>query len=267
MESIVDVDIQRISKDSNVHQTDCVALESPLAINIIHNGQKHSLGILMRTPGNDTELVYGFLYCEGVIESIDDILNIQFDDGNCLAELSEKSKFDPEEHIRKTSVSSACGVCGRDSISNMIHVHGPEIMSGQNISLDIISNSIDVLRSSQSLFSATGGTHAAALINFSGDLCNIAEDVGRHNALDKLIGSSMISRIMPLSNYLLVVSGRASFELTYKAIKCGLPMMIAVGAPSSMAVEMSREHGMTLVGFAKAEKISVYSCPSRVSND
>ena len=267
MGKIVEVDIRKISDGHNYHETDDIAVERAMSIRIMHMGVQHSLGILMRTPGNDVELVYGFLYCEGVIGSSKDILEVNIEDDDCLVLVTDECGFDPAEHIRKTSVSSACGLCGRESISNLIHIHGPPMPNDKNIHSTAISSSVEILRSRQSIFSRTGGTHAAGIIDYDGNIIAISEDVGRHNALDKLMGTFVMEDRMPITEGYLVVSGRASFELAYKAIRCGIPIFIAVGAPSSMAIEMSIEHGMTLIGFVKNSTASVYSCPSRIIND
>ena len=267
MDKIIEVDIQKFSDDTHSHETDEVAIERAMTIKVIHLGEEHSLGILMRTPGNDIELVYGFLYCEGVISSYDDIVEINFNNDDFVVKIADGCAFDSTEHIRKTSVSSACGLCGRDSVSSLIRVNAPTLPKDKKIHSSSISQSVNLLRSKQELFSRTGGSHAAAIIDYNGNLISISEDVGRHNALDKLMGTFLMDNKIPINDGFLVVSGRASFELTYKAIRCGIPIFIAVGAPSSMAVEMSMEHGMTLIGFVKNEVASVYSCPSRVIID
>lgn len=267
MDKIIEVDIQKFSDDTHSHETDEVAIERAMTIKVIHLGEEHSLGILMRTPGNDIELVYGFLYCEGVISSYDDIVEINFNNDDFVVKIADGCAFDSTEHIRKTSVSSACGLCGRDSVSSLIRVNAPALPNDKKIQSSSISQSVNLLRSKQELFSRTGGSHAAAIIDYNGNLISISEDVGRHNALDKLMGTFLMDNKIPINDGFLVVSGRASFELTYKAIRCGIPIFIAVGAPSSMAVEMSMEHGMTLIGFVKNEVASVYSCPGRVIID
>ena len=267
MDKIIEVDIQKFSDDTHSHETDEVAIERAMTIKVIHLGEEHSLGILMRTPGNDIELVHGFLYCEGVISSSDDIIEINFNNDDFVVKIADGCAFDSAEHIRKTSVSSACGLCGRDSVSSLIRVNAPALPNDKKIQSSSISQSVNLLRSKQELFSRTGGSHAAAIIDYNGNLISISEDVGRHNALDKLMGTFLMDNKIPINDGFLVVSGRASFELTYKAIRCGIPIFIAVGAPSSMAVEMSMEHGMTLIGFVKNEVASVYSCPSRVIID
>ena len=267
MDKIIEVDIQKFSDDTHSHETDEVAIERAMTIKVIHLGEEHSLGILMRTPGNDIELIYGFLYCEGVISSSDDIVDINFNDDDFIVKIADECAFASAEHIRKTSVSSACGLCGRDSVSSLIRLNAPALPKDKKIQSSSISKSVNLLRSKQELFSRTGGSHAAAIIDYNGNLISISEDVGRHNALDKLMGTFIMDNKIPINDGFLVVSGRASFELTYKAIRCGIPIFIAVGAPSSMAVEMSIEHGMTLIGFVKNEVASVYSCPSRVIID
>lgn len=267
VDKIFEVDIQKFSDDAHYHETDEVAIERAMTIKVIHLGEEHSLGILMRTPGNDIELVHGFLYCEGVISSSDDIIEINFNNDDFVVKIADGCAFDSAEHIRKTSVSSACGLCGRDSVSSLIRVNAPALPNDKKIRSSSISQSVNLLRSKQELFSRTGGSHAAAIIDYNGKLISISEDVGRHNALDKLMGTFLMENKIPINDGFLVVSGRASFELTYKAIRCGIPIFIAVGAPSSMAVEMSMEHGMTLIGFVKNEVASVYSCPSRVIID
>tara|TARA_B100000676_G_scaffold250135_1_gene254541 strand:+ start:77 stop:880 length:804 start_codon:yes stop_codon:yes gene_type:complete len=264
VDSVWDVDIQRISSCSKSYDTDSVAIESPLSINLEFKGEIFSVGILMRTPGNDRELVIGFLYGEGIIENYENVEDIDIDDNCCHVKITADSNFDPVEHVRKTSVSSACGICGRDSISNLLRPQGVKIPTGRTYALHNIIKSVDVLRSSQDVFSLTGGSHAASMMDPSGRMVLIAEDVGRHNAVDKLIGKCLSSGIKNPGDNFIVVSGRASFELVLKSVRFGFPMLVAVGAPSSLAVDMATEHGMTLVGFVKEEKISVYSFPGRV---
>ncbi len=267
MGKIIEVDIQKFSDDAHSHESDEVAIERAMTIKVIHLGEEHSLGILMRTPGNDIELIYGFLYCEGVISSSDDIVDINSNDDDFVVKIADGCAFDSAEHVRKTSISSACGLCGRDSVSSLIRLNAPALPTDKKIPYSLISKSVDLLRSRQELFSRTGGSHAAAIVDYNGNLISISEDVGRHNALDKLMGTFLMDSKIPINEGFLIVSGRASFELTYKAIRCGIPIFIAVGAPSSMAVEMSIEHGMTLIGFVKNEVASVYSYPSRVIID
>ena len=265
MDSVGDVDIQRISFDSKTYDTDSVAVESPLSINVEFRGDSYSVGILMRTPGDDEELVIGFLFGEGIITEKKHVTEILIDDNCCKVKISEESFFDPLEHVRKTSVSSACGICGRDSINNLLRLQNVGMKNGHIYSLKTIIDSVNTLRSSQNIFSVTGGSHAAAMMGPCGTLRIISEDVGRHNAVDKLVGKCISNGMHDPGENFLVVSGRASFELVMKSIRFGFPLMVAVGAPSSLAIDMAIEHGMTLVGFVKEENVSVYSFPGRIS--
>ena len=265
MDSVRDVDVQKISIDSKSYEIDSVATESPLSVNLELRDEIFSVGVLMRTPGDDVDLVIGFLFGEGIITGIDQVINLEMDEDCCNIELSQDSQFNPIEHVRKTSISSSCGLCGRDSISNLFHIEGKQINTSSNYSLETIIQSVRMLRSSQNIFSLTGGSHAAGFIDSDGNLRLIAEDVGRHNAVDKLVGKCLSEGIENPKEGFLVVSGRASFELVLKSIRFGFPLMVAVGAPSSLAIGMAMEHGMTLVGFVKDDKISVYSSPGRVS--
>ncbi len=265
MDSVRDVDIQRISMVSKSYDNDSVAVESPLSINLVFREEMFSVGVLMRTPGEDVQLVIGFLYGEGIISKIDHVINLEIEEDCCHVKLSEDSLFDPIEHVRKTSISSSCGLCGRDSISNLLHIEGKQINTTCKYAQEVITQSVNTLRSSQNIFSITGGSHAAGLIDSCGNLRLIAEDVGRHNAVDKLIGKCLSEGIGHPGECFLVVSGRASFELVLKSIRFGFPLMVAVGAPSSLAIDMATEHAMTLVGFVRGDNISVYSSPGRVS--
>ena len=265
MDSVRDVDVQRVSMGSKSYDNDSVATESPLSVNLKLRDEMFSVGVLMRTPGDDVELVIGFLFGEGIITGIGQVIKLEIEEDCCHIELSEDSQFDPSEHVRKTSISSSCGLCGRDSISNLFHIEGKQINTSQNYSLETIIQSVITLRSSQNIFSLTGGSHAAGLCDSGGNLRLIAEDVGRHNAVDKLVGKCLNEGIEHPGDGFLVVSGRASFELVLKSIRFGFPLMVAVGAPSSLAIDMAKEHDMTLVGFVKDDKISVYSSPRRIS--
>ena len=178
--------------------------------------------------------------------------------------LSDEVSFNPEEHKRKLTMTSSCGICGKESISNLIHMHGPELSKNIFVNIEAISNAISSLQNGQNFFSSTGGTHACARIDNSGSLISIAEDIGRHNAMDKLIGNALKNDYLPVKNEIVVVSGRASFELVQKSLRAGFPIMVALGAPSSLAIDLALEHGMTLVGFAKKNKITIFSGSKRI---
>ena len=265
MEGIESRPIVRVENKSIIRENDTVSVESPLSIKILDkNGLESSLGLLMRTPGEDSDLVRGLLYSEGIISSESDILEIQHHSEYNLVILSDEVSFNPEEHNRKLTMTSSCGICGKESISNLIHMHGPELSKNIFVNIEAISNAISSLQNGQNFFSSTGGTHACARIDNSGSLISIAEDIGRHNAMDKLIGNALKNNYLPVKNEIVVVSGRASFELVQKSLRAGFPIMVALGAPSSLAIDLALEHGMTLVGFAKKNKITIFSGSKRI---
>ncbi|MBU03964.1 MAG: formate dehydrogenase family accessory protein FdhD [Euryarchaeota archaeon] len=265
MEGIESRPIVRVENKSIIRENDTVSVESPLSIKILDkNGLESSLGLLMRTPGEDSDLVRGLLYSEGIISSESDILEIQHHSEYNLVILSDEVSFNPEEHNRKLTMTSSCGICGKESISNLIHMHGPELSKNIFVNIEAISNAISSLQNGQNFFSSTGGTHACARIDNSGSLISIAEDIGRHNAMDKLIGNALKNDYLPVKNEIVVVSGRASFELVQKSLRAGFPIMVALGAPSSLAIDLALEHGMTLVGFAKKNKITIFSGSKRI---
>ena len=258
-------DIIRIENDSIKREIDYVSVESPLSIKIsAKDNIDFSLGLLMRTPGNDSDLIKGLLYSEGIISSKSDIIEIIDNIDNNKVILSKNVEFNPQDHNRKLTMTSSCGICGKESISNLIHLHGPELSDSIHINLNIIANALSALQNGQNLFSSTGGTHACARVDISGSLISIAEDIGRHNAMDKLIGDALKNDNLPIKEEIVVISGRASFELVQKSLRAGFPIMIAIGAPSSLAIDLATEHGMTLIGFAKKNKITIFSGSKRI---
>tara|TARA_B100001113_G_scaffold75136_1_gene58563 strand:- start:16912 stop:17712 length:801 start_codon:yes stop_codon:yes gene_type:complete len=265
MDGIESRPIIRVEDKSITRELDSVSVESPLSIRILDkNGLESSLGLLMRTPGDDNNLIRGLLYCESIIQSESDILKINsFPDYHQVV-LSNNVSFNPEEHDRKLTMTSSCGICGKESISNLIHMHGPELSENIFINIEVISNAISSLKSGQNFFITTGGTHACARLDYAGSLISISEDIGRHNAMDKLIGNALKQNELPVRKEIVIVSGRASFELVQKSLRAGFPIMVALGAPSSLAVDLALEHGMTLIGFAKKNKITIFSGPKRI---
>tara|TARA_B100001750_G_scaffold242466_1_gene255907 strand:+ start:650 stop:1453 length:804 start_codon:yes stop_codon:yes gene_type:complete len=247
--------------DSHLHRgPDEVVVESSLSITVIKPGlDDFPLGVTMRTPGSDRELVSGFLYSEGIIQCGEDIEGIELDRDDAHVRISDSSNFHPSEHIRNTTVTSSCGICGRSSITGLLHMHGPPLSEEIQIDQGIVSKSLEAMSSRQGIFHSTGGSHACARFDASGQLIHICEDVGRHNAMDKLVGSAIIGGGIPVVDEFVVVSGRASFELVQKSLRAGFPIMVAIGAPSTLAIDMANEHGMTLACFAKKDSISVYS--------
>jgi FdhD protein len=244
---------------------DWVAVEAPLEINI---GPRPAT-VLMRTPGDDEELVRGFLFSEGIIASLDDIVSIDRppnltgpESGNVMVVQLAASHTRPSID-RNFYSSSSCGVCGKKTISSL-EVKGALADSRWTVRRSVLAGLPDRLRAAQQTFAKTGGVHASGLFSPDGDLVAVREDVGRHNALDKLIGWALAAGKMPLNDHLLLVSGRVSYEIVQKAVSASLPLIAAVGAPSSLAVELAERFHLTLLGFLRADAMNVYANPQRV---
>jgi len=266
--------IQRISHNKIQKIDDYLAVEEPVEIRISFlNEQKklttQPLSITMRTPnpGQDIELAAGFLLTEGIIHSMEDIQKSQqIDEHIVLIELNEKIRPDLQKLERHFYTSSSCGVCGKTSI-DAVKISCPvqvPVSNSMAVSPSIIYSLPISLSEKQNTFTATGGLHASALFDCKGNLISVREDVGRHNALDKLIGAAMFDGILPLQSYILLLSGRASFELIQKATMSGISFVCAVGAPSSLAVELAIERKMTLIGFLRNERFNIYCGAERV---
>ena len=258
--------------------SDVLAVEEPLEIRlgVCSSGKTvhKSISITMRTPGDDLELAAGFLFTEGILHSRDQIAHLHHcglpNKNNNLqntvrVDLKPETTVDFKKLERHFYTSSSCGVCGKSSIEALhtgarkIKRAGFPIFAPETIHL-----LPDVLRRSQNVFEQTGGLHAAGLFDADGQLIALREDVGRHNAVDKLIGSQFLAGQVPLSDKLLQVSGRASFELVQKALMAGIPILSAVGAPSSLAVELATEFGMTLLGFVRGGRFNIYCGEERI---
>ena len=236
-------------------EDDLVAVEEPLEIRI----GDEPVAVTMRTPGHDEELALGFCLTEG-LEPVsarvpDDLAanTVDVDAGG----------FDPERLRRSFYTSSSCGVCGKGAIE-AVQVAAPRIEGSLWIPADVLAALPDLLRGAQPAFAATGGLHATGLFTPEGELVCVREDVGRHNALDKVVGWAFLEGLLPLAGYVLCVSGRLSFELVQKASVAGCPVLVAVGAPSSLAVELAQDRGITLCGFVRDGRMTVYSEPWRV---
>ena len=257
---------------------DLVAVEEPLEIRIGY-GPEHArkqiqLAVTMRTPGHDLELTTGFLFTEGIIRSFKDIISIQHcvqvkeeEAGNVVrAELSSMLPIDEQRWSRHFYVSSSCGVCGKSSMEAVKATGCPILNSNMEVAAETIHQLPDKLRETQIVFEHTGGLHAAALFDAEGNLLMMREDVGRHNAMDKLIGASLAAGWVPLQNYMILLSGRASFELVQKSLMAGIPLLAAVGAPSSLAVNLAREFNMTLLGFVRHHRFNIYTGANRIKD-
>lgn len=270
-------EIVRIGAHPPETKPDLVVSEEPLEIRLGYgpedDRQQLSLSVTMRTPGNDEALCLGFLYTEGIINSLDEVISVKYcedlgrNEGmeNLMrVELKPSVEISNEQFKRNFYTTSSCGVCGKASI-DAIKVSCEALSSmGIQVEKEVLFKLPDLLRASQDVFKYTGGLHASGLFDMQGKLIAQHEDVGRHNALDKLIGSGLIKGSLPFSNSILVLSGRISFELVQKALRAGIQIIAAVGAPSSLAVNLAEEFGMTLIGFLKTDRFNIYTGKERV---
>jgi FdhD protein len=258
--NIVTVPIHKaLGSDSISPAQDLLAVEEPLQIRV--NGR--DLSITMRTPGHDRELAAGFLFTEGILKTRADVLSI--DSVENSVEVTLADGVDPGA-ARNFYTTSSCGVCGKASLDSL-HAAGCTILPHAQVKRETIHGLPEKLRSAQSVFEHTGGLHGAALFDTDGNLEIVREDVGRHNAVDKLIGAAFLDGRLPLDGRILMLSGRASFELVQKAVMAGIPVVAAVGAPSSLAVQTALRFGMTLVGFVRDGRFNIYSGVSRFTKN
>jgi FdhD protein len=250
---------------------DLVIVEEPLEIRVAGD----TLAVTMRTPGHDRELALGFLWAEGIVRALDEVGGVAHcnrgDDedgrGNTIevtpAPGARLCLPDGEAGRRGTLMSSACGVCGRRSIDDLLARCVP-VAEGGRLLRRVLLSAVAALRPTQRLFAATGGCHGAALFQLGGEHLATFEDVGRHNAVDKLIGSRLLAGALPAHDQLLVVSGRTSFEIVQKAVMAGIPFVAGISAPSSLAIEVAARAGVTLIGFVRGDEFVVYSGAGRV---
>lgn len=236
-------------------------------------GQR-TLSVTMRTPGHDFELAAGFLHGEGIVRGADEIHALSHADdprleedrrGNVVnVDLRRDTLPDLQSVERQLTTTSACGVCGKASLEALRLRGTPAIAPGPVVDPDVLRALPDRLRADQGIFEATGGLHAAGLFDLEGKLLALREDVGRHNAVDKLVGWALLHRCLPLSRHIVMVSGRTSFEILQKCLMAGVPIVCAVSAPSSLAVAVARDFGITLVGFLRGDRFNVYAGVDRV---
>jgi FdhD protein len=259
--SILTVPVRKIEGDSSASFQDLLAVEEPLEIRL---GEK-TISITMRTPGHDPELAAGFLFTEGILDGTHQIRDIQHSKNSITVQLNPDVEVDFERLQRNFYTTSSCGVCGKASIE-ALRMQGCPVLPRSSAAMQaaVIHRLPQAQREEQAVFQRTGGLHAAALFDFQGKLMLLREDVGRHNAVDKLIGAEMLASRTPLTDKLLLVSGRASFELTQKALMAGIPILAAVGAPSSLAVETAQRFNMTLLGFVRDGRFNIYSGAERI---
>jgi FdhD protein len=260
--------------DSAREIVDDLATEEPLEIRLVAGTQVRSLAVTMRTPGNDFELAAGFLLSEGLIARREDIAGISY----CIdPDIDAQQRYNIvnvqlagsvlpalERLERHFTMNSACGVCGKANIEALA-TRAPRLDDEMHVHLDVIGQLPDKMRAAQRVFESTGGLHAAALFDGRGELLVLREDVGRHNALDKIAGWAVLGGRIPLAGCVLLVSGRASYELVQKSIMARIPVVCAVSAPSSLAVELARSFGVTLLGFVRGSRANVYAGPERIT--
>jgi FdhD protein len=283
-EEIFETGVLRVSVTADSYEfADSVAIEEPLEIRVGLPDKTHrAVSITMRTPGDDAELAAGFLFTEGILKSPGQIRQVRhcglkvgrvagtldraaaLNSNTIRVDLNDGVEVDLKSLDRHFYTTSSCGVCGKSSIE-ALRTGGKQLPpAAGRVSADVIRSLPATLREAQQVFERTGGLHASALFTTDGRLDIIREDVGRHNALDKVIGAKFLAGETPLSDRTLLVSGRASFELVQKALMAGIPVLAAVGAPSSLAVELAAEYGMTLIGFLRGDRFNIYCGAERI---
>ena len=270
------LEIIKVKQGTQHEVQDLLAVEEPLEIRLgfgpEHSREQKSLAITMRTPGHDFELVVGFLFTEGIISSAEDLFRITHcrdKDGELSpnivrVELQPSIEMDWDRFARHFYTNSSCGICGKASIESLEGMCEAPIKTDFGISAGVLHTLDQKMRKSQGIFDHTGSLHAAALFDQHGELLHLREDIGRHNALDKTIGKAVIEGSLPLKQHVIMLSGRSCFELIQKALMARVPIVAAVGAPSSLAVETAQNFNLTLLGFVKNNCFNIYSSPEKI---
>ncbi|MET3036847.1 formate dehydrogenase accessory sulfurtransferase FdhD [Chryseobacterium sp. NRRL B-14859] len=270
--SVRQLEIVRVKNHDSFVCTDDISIEEPLEIRISYGfgeqKENKNISVTMRTPGNDTELAVGFLFTEGIISGYHQIQKAEHSEADCsrnrenIIKVTLAEDFVPQlmKADRNFYTTSSCGVCGKGSIESIRTVSSFQGLQKERytVTLDTLYQLSEKLQSFQNNFSATGGIHASGIFDIKGNLLALREDVGRHNALDKLIGHALITGQLPLDDKILVLSGRASFELIQKAAMAGISFVAAIGAPSSLAVDLAKEFDITLLGFLRDHRVNIY---------
>lgn len=269
-ERVINTQVTHWQEQMDEQCEEYLTVEEPCEIRL---GER-SLAVIMRTPGHDPELTLGFLLTEGVIQGAEDVLEVRAahdSEGLPLANVVEvilraELLDDLSQHAfqRKFAVSSSCGLCGKDSIADVFCASKPLPLDNVRITANCLYELPRRLREAQEVFTHTGGLHAAGLFTVQGELILLREDVGRHNAVDKLIGYGILQHTLPYSRSILLVSGRTSFEIIQKALHARIPCVAAISAPSSLAVELAEQSGITLIGFLRTRTMNVYAHPERI---
>ncbi|OQP62822.1 formate dehydrogenase accessory protein FdhD [Niastella vici] len=266
---VAHIKIKKINAGEQTEVDDELAVEEPLEIQLSWQQAggyvQKNISVTMRTPGHDAELAAGFLFTEGIVQHIDQIQHIQPHQNSVLVTLAPGFVPQLQQAERNFYTTSSCGVCGKTGIDAIktvpAHTPPPDALV---VPAGLFYGLQQALQQNQVVFTSTGGLHAAALFDVSGQCSLLREDVGRHNAVDKVIGAALQNRQLPLPQHILLLSGRAGFELIQKAVMAGIRVIAAVGAPSSLAVELATEHGVTLIGFLRKDRFNVYSGAERV---
>lgn len=275
---IDEIPVIKVRAHDCVDTTDELAAEEPLEIRIVygenHQRETKNISVTMRTPGCDAELALGFLFTEGIIKSAKDAVAVEHcfiacqENRQNVIQVSLNPGVQPNLHNtdRNFYTTSSCGVCGKSSINSIrtVNQYKDVVADNMQISADTLYALPELLRRQQDIFEQTGGLHASALFSADGRLLLVREDVGRHNALDKLIGAALNKEWLPLNNNILLLSGRASFELIQKAAMAGIRMVVAIGAPSTLAVQLADEFNLTLCGFLRGQRFNIYTSPQRI---
>ena len=271
LDAVRQVSIDAMRDERLVARDDLVVVEEPLEIRVAGAGDEGpgtSLSVTMRTPGQDIELAVGFLHGEGIVRSHEDVAGSRICglDGNIVRiQLAAGVEFDAAKLQRHFYMTSSCGVCGNSSLAAVERMlRSPQVDASLKVSSALIESLSERARAGQNVFRETGGLHASCLFDADGKLLDVREDVGRHNALDKLVGARLLAGDVPLSHCVLFLSGRASFELIQKAAAAGIPVVAAVGAPSSLAIDLAQRTGILLVGFLRGHSFNVYSHRERL---
>lgn len=273
----VEADVLALEGDARSRKRDAIVGEEPLELRLASNAGSQTLAVTMRTAGNDFDLAAGFVYGEGVVRSRDEIAELTY----CV-----DPAIDPEQRYnivtvqlrdgcmprdlarfeRHFAMSSACGVCGRAQLDSLHDLGAVPIEDAIRVPPQLLYTLPERMRAAQRVFSATGGLHAAALFSERGEAIAVREDVGRHNAVDKLVGWALLNDRLPLRGGILMVSGRASYEILQKAVMARAPIVASVSAPSSLAVDVAREFNVTLVGFLRGNRANVYTADQRIAD-
>jgi FdhD protein len=271
----VDAEVVALEGDRQTRKHDEIVTEEPLELRLGDGGAAETLAITMRTPGNDFELTAGFLFDEAVVRSRDDIIGMSY----CLdSDVDPLQRYnivtvecragvvaaDRARFERHFTIGSACGVCGRAQLDSLRDLGVTPIADAVRVTATLLYQLPARMQEAQRVFAATGGLHAAALFDEHGEALAVREDVGRHNAVDKIVGWGLLNGRLPFAGCVLVVSGRASYEVLQKSVMAGIPIVASVSAPSSLAVDLAREFNVTLVGFLRGNRANVYAAPERI---